>query len=315
MPDSTAFVFPGQGSQYVGMGAGLYAAYTAARQTFEEANDRLGFNLSNICFNGPEPVLTETSMAQPALYVCGIAALRVFNDEIGDSFTPRFTAGHSLGELTALTASGALDFADGLGLVRKRGELMRDADVLNPGGMAAILGIPIEQVEQLCDQVLQEIGGILVIANDNCPGQTVISGDNASLRMAVDRAKDYGAKRAVLLPVSIGAHSPLMAHIQDEFRDALASTQFRNPAITLIGNTTAQPLNSVEAIQAELANQLTSRVRWTESIQALQEAGISTYVELGSRDVLTGLLKRIDRSATGYRVDSPDGIRAILAVA
>ncbi len=308
----TAFLFPGQGSQAVGMGRALAERYRVARQTFEEADDVLGFALSQLCFEGPEETLTETVNAQPALYVAGIAALRTLYEEMAGPFQPAQVAGHSLGELTALTAAGALSFPDGLALVRRRGELMRDAGRYSPGGMAAILGAELEQVEAWCAAAAEETGGVVVIANDNCPGQIVIAGDDRTLSAAMARAAEtVGARRAVRLPVSMAAHSPLMAPVQTEFRQALDATPFHPPVIPIIGNTQARPLTTVEEVRAELGAQLTSPVRWTESIRAMIAAGMTDFVELGSRDVLVGLLKRIDREARGHVVDAPEGIAAL----
>jgi [acyl-carrier-protein] S-malonyltransferase len=309
---TTAFVFPGQGSQSVGMGAALAAQYAIARQTFEEADDLLGFALSRLCFEGPEETLTETVNAQPALYVAGIAAMRaLYLAWENGPFKPACVAGHSLGELTALTASGALSFADGLKLVRRRGELMRDAGQHSPGGMAALLGLERDAVEAVCREAALATGGVAVLANDNCPGQLVIAGDETTLPQAIERATAAGAKRAVRLPVSIGSHSPLMARAAGDFQAAVEATPFGEPITPIIGNTQAKQLTSTEAIRAELSAQLTSPVRWTESVQAMASLGIKTYVEFGSKNVLTGLLKRIDREATGYVVDAPEGVEAL----
>jgi [acyl-carrier-protein] S-malonyltransferase len=311
----TALIFPGQGSQEVGMGADLATQFRVARQTFEEADDILGFALSELCFNGPEQELTNTINAQPALYVAGIATLRTVYEALGDTFRPACVAGHSLGELTALTAAGSLDFPAGLKLVRKRGELMAAADQHSPGGMAAILGLDTETVDSICDQAHEATQGVAVVANDNCPGQTVIAGDEETLGVAMELAGEAGARKVVRLAVSIASHSPLMARVADEFRTALEDTPFRQPMIPIVGNTGAQPLQTEQEIRAELGNQLTSRVRWTESVQAMLGDGMTTFVELGSKDVLTGLLKRIDRSTTRFVVDGPDGVARLSAEA
>lgn len=309
---TTAFVFPGQGSQGVGMGAALAERYRVARQTFEEADDLLGFALSKLCFEGPEERLTETLNAQPALYVAGIAAMRTLYLVWDDApFQPACVAGHSLGELTALVAAGALTFPDGLKLVRRRGELMRDAGQNSPGGMAALLGLERDTVEAICAEVRQAGGGVMVVANDNCPGQLVIAGDEVSLAQALERAGAAGAKRAVRLPVTIASHSPLMAQAADDFRAAVDATPFTKPVVPIIGNTQARQLESAEDIRAELSAQLTSPVRWTESVQAMMGMGIKTYVEFGSKDVLVGLIKRIDREAARYVVDRPEGAEAL----
>jgi [acyl-carrier-protein] S-malonyltransferase len=311
----TALIFPGQGSQEVGMGADLATQFRVARQTFEEADDILGFALSELCFNGPEQELTNTINAQPALYVAGIATLRTVYEALGDTFRPACVAGHSLGELTALTAAGSLDFPAGLKLVRKRGELMAAADQHSPGGMAAILGLDTETVDSICDQAHEATQGVAVVANDNCPGQTVIAGDEETLGVAMELAGEAGARKVVRLAVSIASHSPLMARVADEFRTALEDTPFRQPMIPIVGNTGAQPLQTEQEIRTELGDQLTSRVRWTESVQAMLSDGMTTFVELGSKDVLTSLLKRIDRSTTRFVVDDPDGVASLSAEA
>lgn len=308
---ATAFLFPGQGSQTVGMGGELAAQFHVARQTFKEADDVLGFDLSRLCFEGPEAELTDTINAQPALYTAGIAALRTLYEELEGGFRPAYVAGHSLGELTALTAAGALSFPDGLRLVRRRGELMRAADEHSPGGMTALLGLAVEDVRRICVQAVEATGGVVVIANDNCPGQVVIAGDEDALAHAMESAADAGAKRVVRLPVSIAAHSPLMLRVQSAFREALAATAFHVPAIPIVGNTQARPLTTVSEIREELGAQLTSPVRWTESVRHMIVDGITEFVELGSKNVLVGLLKRIDRGVRGHVVDTPDGIVAI----
>lgn len=312
-PAVTAFLFPGQGSQAVGMGARLAAEHRVARQTFEEADDLLGFALSRLCFAGPPDTLTDTINAQPALYVAGIAALRALYETLPiDSFQPAFVAGHSLGELTALTAAGALSFPDGVLLVRRRGELMREAGQHSPGGMAAVLGLDTPLIEQACADARTATGGVVVVANDNCPGQVVIAGDEQALAEASARLEAAGAKRVMRLPVSIAAHSPLMARVQDEFRRALAAVRFDPPLIPIVGNTQARPLTGADDVRAELGDQLTSPVRWTQSVQAMLAAGITTFVELGSGDVLAGLVKRIARETTRHVVDSPEGLAALL---
>lgn len=308
---TTAFVFPGQGSQQVGMGADLVEAFPAARSTFEEADDILGFALSTLCFEGPDADLNDTVNTQPALYVMGIAIARVLSDELG-SFRPALMAGHSLGELTALCAAGAMEFAPGLRLVRERGRLMKEAGTRSPGAMAAVLGLDVNTVQALCDEVSATTGRTLVIANDNCDGQLVISGDRVAVEAALPLALERGAKRALPLAVSVASHSPLMRSITDDFRAALDATEFAPPAVPVIGNVHAQPLTDVSAIRSELAAQLTSSVRWTESVQAMSRAGITTFVELGPKDVLSGLIKRIDRNAERVALNSAAAVRAFL---
>ncbi len=305
----TAFIFPGQGSQEVGMGADLAQAYPAALDVFRAADDLLGFEISQLCWHGPAEALDDTYNTQPALYVTGIATLQALEAEIVDVAPPAFMAGHSLGEITALAAAGAVSFEDGLQLVRERGRLMRQAGQENPGAMAALLGLSTADVQAICDQASQETGLALVMANDNCPGQVVISGDAAALERGMELAAEAGARRVVKLAVSIASHSPLMIPIQAAFRAALDEVTFLAPKVPVIGNVQAAPLVDAAAIREELGAQLTSSVRWTESIGALQAAGITRYVEIGPKDVLSGLVKRIDRQATRIALNSVDAVR------
>ena len=308
-PKTTAFVFPGQGSQFVGMGRELAQASPAARQTFEEADEYLGFKLSTLCWEGPEAALNDTVNTQPALLVCSTAALRALREKISD-FTPAFVAGHSVGELSALVAAGAMEFEDGVALVRKRGEVMKSAGERSPGGMAAILNLDAPVLVEVCAEASAATGGVVQVANDNCPGQVVISGDNTALEKAMELAKARGAKRAIKLQVSIAAHSPLMRSAVEEYTRAVESVPFIAPVPPLVGNITAGPLADPNDIRKELPAQLTAPVRWTESVRYMLAAsrGVTTFVELGSKDVLTGLLKRIDANATGIAVGTPEGV-------
>ncbi len=289
------------------MSRDLVEAYPAARQTFEQADAILGFSLSSLCFDGPEEALNDTYNTQPALFVSGIATLRALQAELPDA-QPQRMAGHSLGEFTALAAAGALTFEDGLRLVRERGRLMKLAGEEQPGAMAAILGLDAATARDFCARASAETGGVLVLANDNCPGQAVISGDRATLERGLALAKESGARRAVPLAVSIAAHSPLMQPAADRFKATLQATDFQRPSVTVYGNTSAAPLDSVDAIRHELAEQLTRSVRWTETIQTMIAAGTTRFIEAGPKDVLTGLLKRIDGSASGIALNSADSI-------
>lgn len=314
---ATAFLFPGQGSQHVGMGQELSQHYAIAQATFAEADEVLGFPLSELCFNGPEADLTDTINAQPALLTASVALLRVLQQELGDRFTQAtasgttFVAGHSMGEYTALVAAGSITFADGLRLVRERGRLMKWAGEQNPGMMAAVLGPEEAAVAAACAEASAQ-GGFVQVANDNCPGQTVISGDKAGIEAAMAALTAAGARRVKALAVSIAAHSPLMQPAADQLRAAIEATPIAPPVVPLIGNTTAQPLTTVAAIQDELTAQLTGSVRWTASMQFAMNAGVTTYVEIGPGDVLAGLVKRIDRSGERWSLNAPTTIQEYL---
>jgi [acyl-carrier-protein] S-malonyltransferase len=309
-PTTTAFVFPGQGSQFVGMGQALAQASAAARQTFAEADECLGFALSKLCWEGPEADLTDTLNAQPALLTHSIAALRALHERLGE-FTPAFMAGHSVGELSALVAADAMEFEDGLDLVRQRGQVMQAAGQRAPGGMAAILNLDAPVLAEVCAEARALTGGVVQVANDNCPGQVVISGDLASLEKAMELAKARGAKRALKLPVSIASHSPLMQSALADFTRAVEAVPFISPIPPVIGNVHAQPLLDPNALRAELPAQLVSPVRWTDSIRYMLAHGANTFVELGAKDVLTGLLKRIDPNARGLALGTPEALAAL----
>ena len=306
---TTAFVFPGQGSQIVGMGKELAETYPAAKETFEEGDSILGFSLSQLMWNGPAEELNETINTQPALYIHSVAAWRTFMLHERD-FRPATVAGHSLGELSALTASGALSFQDGLRLVWTRGELMKRAGELNPGGMAAILGVEIPALDKVCADA-STADEIVQVANDNCPGQVVISGHKPALERAMAGAKAAGAKRALALAVSIAAHSPLMASIQEDWIAAVDACAMETPHIPVVGNVHAGPMLTAEELRADIKAQMQSRVRWTESVQLMQRNGVLTYVEAGSGEVLLGMIKRIDPASVRYPLGAPKDFIAL----
>lgn len=300
---ATAFVFPGQGSQYVGMAQDLIAIYPEARAVFEQADATLGFALSTLCFNGPETELTDTINAQPALLTHSIAALRVLQT-LRPDLTPAFVAGHSLGEYSALVAADALDFTDALKLVRERGRVMKAAGEKTPGAMAAIIGMDTATLESVC----AEAG--VQIANYNAPGQIVISGEKDALQRAVELAKTRGAKRAIVLAVSIASHSRLMQDAAREFADAVAATPLRAPKIPVISNVTAQPLTSIEEIRHELVTQLTSSVQWIKSIEYIIAQGVTRFIEIGPKDVLAGLIRRINPNVHAVSIGDVASIKA-----
>ena len=291
-----AYVFPGQGAQFVGMGAALLAASPAARAVVAEADDVLGFALGELIASGPEAALEDTHNAQPALLAISVAALRAV-EEAGVAATPAMVAGHSLGEFSALVAAGALDLASALTLVRERGRLMREAGTTAPGGMAAILGLDDETLAAICDEASGD-GGVVVLANQNCPGQTVISGAVGPLERAMALAKERGAKRIARLSVSIASHSPLMAAASGAFAAAVAAAPIVDPAAPVVANATAEPMTTAAAIREELSVQMERPVRWTASVEAMVAAGVGTFVEVGPGNVLQGLIRRIDRGAT-----------------
>lgn len=286
----------------MGMGLDLYEASEAARVLFAQADAQLGFPLSTLCFTGPEDRLTDTVNQQPALFVASLAAYAVMQEQ--GWAAPAFMAGHSLGELSALAAAGSLSFADGLRLVQRRGELMKLAGERSPGAMAAILALDIETVDRVCAEATAVTGRPVQLANDNCPGQVVISGDVDALQQAMTLAQEAGARKVVRLPITIAAHSRLMASVADEFAQAVDETPIRAPAVPVIGNVTAQPLLTPDEIRAELKAQLTSAVAWTQTIAYLATQGVDTFVEVGPGEVLLGLVKRIERKAARVKFEA-----------
>ncbi len=307
---TVAVLFPGQGSQYVGMGRELAAAFPEARQVFAEADAVLGYPLSRIMWEGPEATLNQTEYTQPAVFVHAVAAWRVLKAHLGD-WMPRFAAGHSLGELTTLVATEALDFARALRLVQKRAQVMAEAGRRNPGRMAALLGLSIEKVEGLVQAITERIGFVQV-ANDNCPGQVVVSGTPEGVQAAVEQARDLGARRAIVLKVSVAAHSILMAPAQEAFRAALEQARLRAPRYPVVGNVAARALQAADALFADLSAQLTGPVRWRESVEHMLEQGVSTFVELGPGQVLSNLVKRIHRPARRLNLDGPADLERVL---
>jgi len=293
------------------MGKSVANAYPVAKATFSEADAILKTDFSKLIFDGPEADLNDTYNTQAALFVTSVATLRALQQEVPEA-VPAFTAGHSLGEFTALVSAGALNFADGLRLVRARGRLMREAGEHNPGGMGAVLGLGVEQVTAICEQSASETGGAIVIANDNCPGQVVISGRGEAVDRALELAKETGAKRALRLALSVAAHSPLMASAAEAFRAELTQVRFSAPRHPIYGNVSAAPLPTPQAIVDELEAQIMAPVRWTASVQAMIADGVTTFVEIGAGEVLSGLIKRIDHSATRVTVKDEPSLKAFV---
>jgi [acyl-carrier-protein] S-malonyltransferase len=300
---TTAFLFPGQGSQYVGMGADLYEQFPEARAVIDEAADSLPFPLKDLMFGaGGDPevekaALTETHVTQPALYVHSLAAFAVL-DKHGHA--PDMTAGHSLGEYSALAAAGALSFSEGLALVKLRGELMNRAGDERPGTMSAVLGMDADALERLCEEVTEAGEGVVQCANFNAPGQIVISGDNDAVARAGEGAKEAGARRVVPLPVGGAFHSPLMAYARDGLATALETAEITAPRCPVYLNVTARPTTDPDEIRRRLLDQLTAPVRWAQSLEAMRADGADHFVEVGAGKVLAGLVKR----TLGHDVDT-----------
>jgi len=319
--EKVAFVFPGQGSQYVGMGRDLHETYPEARALFDEADGILGFPLSKLCFKGPKEELDDTINTQPAIFVMSVACFKALGTRYKaqgkgqENLEPAFVAGHSMGEYTALVAAGSLDFADALKLVRERGCLMKEAGGLNPGAMAAIIGLDAGMLEEICQEVGSRLPASSVqIANHNSPGQVVISGHREALEWAMKLAKERGAKRVVPLAVSIASHSPLMRSAAEGLRRVVEATPLRRARIPVVANVTAEPMAEPEEIREELVTQLTSPVRWVESVRWMVAQGVATFIEIGPKDVLTGLIRRIDKSVRTVNVGDVAEVRALVEV-
>ncbi|MCC6705381.1 MAG: ACP S-malonyltransferase [Thermomicrobiales bacterium] len=293
---NVGLIFPGQGSQFVGMATKLAEASPAAKARLTEANDTLGFDLAGLMANGPAETLEDTVNAQPAILAASVAAHAAIIEAAAArelELTAIIGAGHSLGEFSALVAAGSLAYADALRIVRERGRLMKEAGDASPGGMSAILGVDDDKLAEICAEASDL--GVIVIANANCPGQTVISGEVAALEKAMELAKAAGARRAVRLGVSIAAHSPLMTEANRAFAAAIDAATISDPAWPVLSNAGVQPLTDAASVRAELLAHMEGPVLWTQTVQAMKAAGATTLLELGPGAVLAGLVKRIDR--------------------
>jgi len=303
-----AFIFPGQGSQYAGMGKDLVDNFPVARQLFEEANDALGFDLASLCYNGPEDDLKLTANTQPAILTASVAALRVLETETG--LSPAFAAGHSLGEYSALVCADALSFADAVVTVRQRGTFMQEAVPVGTGSMAAILGLDLERLDAVCSDAAQ--GEVVSPANYNSDGQVVIAGHTEAVARAVELSKERGAKRAMLLPVSAPFHCSLMAAAGERLADVLADIPVNEMALPIVTNVEATPNQEASRVRDLLVRQVCAPVRWRETIACMVGLGVERYVEVGPGKVLAGLVKRMAKGSTIQNVQNVADVKALV---
>jgi [acyl-carrier-protein] S-malonyltransferase len=308
---TTAFVFPGQGSQKVGMGSAWVAQLAVCRETFAEADDVLGMALSRLCLEGPEADLQLTANTQPAILTVSVAIHRALV-AAGSAPTAACHAGHSLGEYSAHVAAGTLSFADALRLVRRRGELMQEAVPVGQGAMAAVLGGDAAQIAALAVAAAGVSGEVCVVANDNAPGQTVIAGHQAAVARAIALAKDFGARKAMLLPVSAPFHSPLMAPARLGLEPMLAASVFSDPRPPVVVNVDALPVTSAAAARDALVRQIDAPVRWVESVRCMTGLGVDRFIELGPGAVLAGMIKRIAEGVATVSVSEPEHLATLL---
>lgn len=340
MTAQVAFLFPGQGSQAVGMGADAFSASAAAKSVFETIDAALGFSLSNLCFSGPEETLRETLNAQPAIITVSLALLAALQESLSPThtfsswyspLTPGYTAGHSVGEYAALVSAGALELSDAARLVRERGRLMHHEGTVCPGGMAAVIGMDAGSLEEVCREATEEATaevatsaagkteathpglGKVIVANFNAPGQIVISGEQRALHIAMERAKARGAKRVIPLAVSGAFHSPVMQPAASTLAQAITATALHDALIPVISNISAMPLTTAEAIREELARQIATSVQWTGTIEYLVKVGVTVFIEIGPGSALTGMVKRIAKGVTTLTISTVADIEKAVA--
>jgi [acyl-carrier-protein] S-malonyltransferase len=332
MTTQVAFLFPGQGSQAVGMGADIFETSPAARRVFESADEALGIALSELCFHGPDDVLRETINAQPAIVTVSLALLAALQEALNERtsswsspLAPSFTAGHSVGEYAALVVSGAMQLKDALPLVRERGRLMHHEGTVCPGGMAAVIGMDEGPLEAVCQEATAQSvtnlpqdahpgQGRVIIANFNAPGQIVISGERGALSVAMELAKARGARRVIPLPVSGAFHSPVMQPAAAGLAQAIEQTEVHDATIPLIGNIHAVPLTEAQALREELAQQIAASVQWIRTIEYLVSVGVTTFLEIGPGQTLAGMVKRIAKGVTTLNISSAADIEKTVGI-